>query len=120
MSSARGQRIEANCKIIWGDDCAYDLSTETDDFVNYICFVKKDFGLSFGPPLAMTSVCPSETEAWEELDRMLRLWAQQVQSGKPMTKAERLNIFGGRRGQHSMLLSSVLDAFEKREGTKAE
>jgi hypothetical protein len=120
MSSARSQRIEASSRIIWGDDCEYDLDLETDDYVYYACIVKKDFGLSFGPPLTMTSLCSSEEEAWTELDRMLGLWAQQVQRKKPMTKAEGLNIFGGWKGQQKMLLSRFIDEFEERKGTIAE
>ena len=119
MSSYRGQRIEANCKIIWGNTCEYDLDIETDDFVNYACVVKKDFGISFGPPLTMTSLCPSEESAWAELDRMLRLWAIQVQRGTPMTKHESLEIFGGSRGEHRYILSKVIDYREKREGPKS-
>jgi hypothetical protein len=34
MSSAQVQCIEANCKIIWGNYCEYDLDSETDDYVN--------------------------------------------------------------------------------------
>jgi hypothetical protein len=95
MSSTQGRRIEQNCKIIWGNDCEYDLSIETDDYVNYICYVKKDFGSSFGPPLTMTSVCPSDEAAWAELDKKLKLWANQVARRTPMTKGEKLEIFGG-------------------------
>lgn len=73
MSSAQGQCIEANCKIIWGDDSEYDLNIETDDEINYACHVKKDFRDSFGPPLTMTSVCRSSEAAWAELDSMLAL-----------------------------------------------
>ncbi|KAI8938683.1 hypothetical protein NX059_004550 [Plenodomus lindquistii] len=120
MSSARGQRLKANCKIIWGDDCEYDLDLETDDYIDYACIVKKDFGLSLGPPLTMTCLCPSEEAAWAELDRMLGLWAQQVQRGTPMTKNETLDIFGGRRGQYKQLLRSFIDELEKRAGNIAE
>jgi hypothetical protein len=118
MSSAQGQRIEANCKIIWGNDCEYDLDIETDDYVNYTCHVKKDFGDSFGLPLTMTSLCHSSEAAWAELDRMLELWAKQVKRGTPMTKDEKLEVFGGPKGEHKKLLSKVMDAFEKREGAK--
>src|SRR5271156_4866994 len=83
MSSAQGQRIEANCMIIWGNDCEYDLDIETDDYVNYMCYVKKDFGDSFGPPLMISSLCRSSEAAWAELDRMLELWAKQVKRGTP-------------------------------------
>lgn len=120
MPSAEGQRIEANCRTIWGDNCEYDVDLETDDYVNYVCIVRKDFGLSFGSPLTMTSLCPSEEAAWAELDRMLRSWAQQVKRGTPMTKAEKLEIFGGWRGQQKMVLSCFLNELEKREGTIAE
>jgi hypothetical protein len=118
MSDAQGQRIEANCKIIWGSNCEYHLNIETDDWVNYICFVKKDFGDSFGPPLTMTSACRSSEAAWAELDRMLELWARQVKRGTPMTKDENLEIFGGPKGEHKHLLSRVMDVFEKKEGVK--
>jgi len=118
MSSARGQRIQANCKIIWGN-YEYDLEIETDDYVDYMCHVKKDFGDSFGSPLTMTSLCPSEEAAWVELDRMLELWAKQVKRRTPMTKDERLEIFGGYRGKHKKVLSGFIDVFEKREGAKA-
>lgn len=118
MSSARGQRIEANCKTIWGSDSEYDLELETDDYITYICFVRKDFGDHFGPPLTMTDVCPSDETAWAELDRMLELWAKQVKRGTPMTRDEELSIFGGRNGQHTRILSQFIDEFEKREGMK--
>lgn len=114
MSSAQGQRIEANCKIIWGNHCEYDLDLETDDYVNYACTVKRDFGTSFGPPLTMTSLCPSSEAAWAELDRMLELWARQVTRGTPMTKDEKLEIFGGWKGKHSKILSDFIDVLEER------
>jgi hypothetical protein len=117
MSSTRGKRIEANCKIIWGAECAYDLELETDDWVNYACIVRQDFGLSFGPPLTMTGLCPSEEAAWNELDRMLKLWAEQVMRGTPMSKHEKLNIFGGRNGENKHVLSQFIDEFGG-EGTK--
>lgn len=116
MSSTRGQRIEKNCKIIWGNAAEYDLDIETDDFVNYACVVKKDFGTAFGPPLTMTSLCRSEEAAWAELDRMLHLWATQVQRGMPMTKDETLEIFGGSKGEHKIMLSKVIDTLEQKEG----
>jgi hypothetical protein len=56
MSSAQGKRIQANCKIIWGDS-DYEFDVETDDWINYWGFVKKDFGFFFGPPLTMTALC---------------------------------------------------------------
>jgi hypothetical protein len=99
MSSTRGKRIERNCKIIWGAHCAYDFDVETDDWVKYVCILKKDFGSSIGSPLTMTGLCPSEEAAWDELDRMLKLWADSVVRATPMSKHEKLNIFGGRSGE---------------------
>jgi len=118
MSSARGQHIEANCKIIWGNDCEYNLNIETDDYVNYMCHVKKDFGDSFGPSLTMTNLCRSSEAAWAELDRMLELWAKQVKRGTSMTKDEKLEVFDGPKGEHKKLLSEFMNAFKKREGAK--
>ena len=33
--AAQGQRIEANCKIVWGSYCDYDLEVYTDDYEHY-------------------------------------------------------------------------------------
>jgi hypothetical protein len=118
MSDAQGQRIEANCKIIWGSSCDYDLDIETDDWVNYVCVVKKDFGTSYGPLLMITSVCRSSEAAWAELDRVLDLWAKQVKRWTPMTKAENLEIFEGPKGEHKRLLRKFMDQLERREGVK--
>ena len=118
MSSTQGQRIEANCKITWGKGSEYDLDIETDDYVHYTCHVKKDFGDRFGPPLAMTAVCRSSDAAWADLDRMLQIWARQVERGTPMTKDETLEIFGGPKGELKPLLAKVVDVLEKREGAK--
>ena len=120
MSSTNSSRIEDNCRIIWGNDCDYDIDLETDDWVDYACVVKKDFGSSFGPPLTMTSLCPSSEAALAELDRMLELWAKQVKRGTPMTRDETLEIFGERKGEHKTLLSQVIDFLERKEGTKSD
>jgi hypothetical protein len=119
MVSARGQRIEANCKIIWGSDSDYDLEIETDDWEFYSCHVRKDFGDSYGAPLTMTSLCPSSEAAWNELDRMLALLAKQDVHGTPTTKNENLEIFGGRKGQFKNTLSRFIDEKELREGKKS-
>ncbi|OCL06348.1 hypothetical protein AOQ84DRAFT_390256 [Glonium stellatum] len=113
MSKALGDRIEANCKIIWGNDSEYDIDTETDDYVNYLCCVRKDFGTKFGPPLTITDVCGSSEAAWAELDRMLRLWANVVKRGTPMTKDEKLEIFSGPEGDRTGLLSRSIDKFDR-------
>jgi hypothetical protein len=49
---------------------------------------------------------------------MLKLWAEPVMRGTPMSKHEKLNIFGGRSGEGRSLLSPFVDELEKREGTK--
>lgn len=58
MSPKRGQRIEANCKIIWGDG-DYEIDIETDDWENWQCSVKRDYGDEFGPPWTMQLTGPS-------------------------------------------------------------
>ena len=99
----QGERIQANCRIIWGND-DYDLDISTDDWEWYSCSVQKDFGTELGPPLTMTGLCNSSEKAWAELDRMLDVWARQVQSGKPMTEEQQLEIFGGERGENRGIL----------------
>lgn len=115
MSSVRGQRIQTNCEIIWGN-ADYDLDIETDDWETYACVVKKDFGSHFGPPLTMTGICNSEEQAWRELDRMLDVWARQIQNGQPMTKAQTLEIFGGPNGRNTFSLEKLLDEVAKKRG----
>lgn len=105
----RHQRIESNCKKIWGADKEFDIIIETDDYQYYLCFVRQDYGLSFGPTLVMTNVCNGSDRAWNELDRMLRLWARQVESGRPMTREERLEIFSGPNGAYRSLLETVMN-----------
>ncbi|RDL32514.1 Uncharacterized protein BP5553_08970 [Venustampulla echinocandica] len=115
MSSAdsQGQRIQDNCEIIWGKG-DYDIDTETDDYLSYWSLVRKDFGLEFGPPLTMTGLCNSSEHAVRELDRMLGVWARQIQSGQPMTKALNLEVFGGPNGQNKAVLEQFLVELEKR------
>ncbi|KAF4616250.1 hypothetical protein G7Y89_g15156 [Cudoniella acicularis] len=115
MSSAQAQRIDDYCKIIWGSDSEYDIDFETDDYIHYHAVVKKDYGLSFGSPLTITSLCPSMEAASRELNRMLSLWAAQVRSGKPMTNEQKLEIFGGSRGEHKSVLEQFNAELEKRK-----
>jgi hypothetical protein len=115
MTTPRGQRIEDNCKTIWGGSTEYDLEFETDDYEYYVCLVRKDYGTSFGPPLLMTGICPSIEAAAREMDRMLLLMARAVKRGTPMTKDEELNIFGGRRGEYRNILSKFIDLREEKE-----
>ena len=112
MSSEKGRRIEEYCKVIWGE-YEYDLDLETDgDHYSYV--VRKDYGTSLGHPLTITGVCNSSGQAGKELERMLKAWADQVQSGEPMTKAQSLEIFGGPNGQSKRVLSQFWDVRERR------
>jgi hypothetical protein len=45
---------------------------------------------------------------------MLDVWARQVQSGQPMTRAQRLEIFGGPNGRNVPVLEQFFDAAKKR------
>ncbi len=105
MCDEQGQRIQRNCGIIWGTG-DYDLDVETDDWVNWNASVKRDY-MYYGPLLTMTSCCHSPEAAWNELDRMLSLWANQKHNGRPMTQEERLEIFGGPNGKMKPFLRAV-------------
>lgn len=45
---------------------------------------------------------------------MLGVEATQIQSGRPMTKAQSLEIFGGPNGRNKPILEKFLDEAEKR------
>lgn len=115
----RFQRIEANCKKIWGVDKVFDFDIETDDYEHYHYIVKEDRGLSFGPALTMTSSCNGPDGAEEELDRMLRIWARQVESGRPMTREESLEIFSGPNGNYRNVLEACLNLEDKVDALRA-
>jgi hypothetical protein len=78
MTSARGQSIEDKCKIIYGNECDYDISFETDDYIDYMCYVRKDFGDRLGPLLTMVWGCPSKEAAAVALERQLDYGVQQI------------------------------------------
>ncbi|KAI0141808.1 hypothetical protein GGR57DRAFT_486450 [Xylariaceae sp. FL1272] len=109
--ASQSQRIKAYCGIIWGKG-DYDLSIETEHYEIFSTFVQRDYGDSLGPPLTMTMPCRSEEAAWSELERMLRLRAFQVISGKPMTREQHLEIFGGPGGRCKGVLKQFLDFAE--------
>ena len=113
MSFVQGQRIQANCEIIWGKG-DYDIDVETDDWEYYSGVVKKDFGTELGPPLTLTGLCQSSEQAWGELDRMLGAWARQRQTGQPMTKDQTLDICGGPNGQNKAILEHLLVVMQQR------
>lgn len=103
MPHARENRIIANCKTIWGNDSWYDIEFETDDFMDYVCFVRKDLDTEYGPPLTMTRLCESEEAALAELDRILVLWAKRIKSGQAVTAKDWMEMFGRRNGGFSTL-----------------
>ncbi|KAH8816320.1 hypothetical protein F5884DRAFT_852763 [Xylogone sp. PMI_703] len=113
MPTDRAKRIEASCRIIWGDG-VYDFDIETDDYITWFGYVKKDFGLDLGPPLTMTGLCNSEDRAWNELERMLGVWARQVQSGEPMTKAQAVEIFAGPNRGNKINIEKIYDLMEQK------
>lgn len=63
----------------------------------------------------MTGLCALDVYAWNELDRMLGVWARQTQSGKPMTKDQILEIFGGPSGDHLPILKLFMKELETRK-----
>ncbi|KAF2117873.1 hypothetical protein BDV96DRAFT_405626 [Lophiotrema nucula] len=83
---ARGKRIEANCKKIWGANKDFDFDVESDDYEFYFCYVREDFGDMFGRLLAATFSYRGLEGAWNELDRMLRHMARHVEQGESTTK----------------------------------
>jgi hypothetical protein len=66
----------------------------------------------------MTSLCYGEDRAWDELDRMLSLWARQA-DGEEMTRKETLDIFSGPKGEHKEYLNAFLDKKAKRDASAA-
>ncbi|KAE8384971.1 hypothetical protein BDV23DRAFT_188700 [Aspergillus alliaceus] len=114
MSSTQFQRILASCEIFWGKG-DYDLDIETDGWMTYCVVVKKDLGISFEPPLIMTGACGSEDHPWGELDRMLRIWAEQIWSGQLMTDDQRLEIFGGPSERNKPILRPFIARINERE-----
>jgi hypothetical protein len=112
MSAEQGQRIQSNCRVLWGDE-DYELDIETNDWMTYHCHVRKDFGSHFGPPLIMTGECNSSEKAGRELDRMLAAMAQQAKTREPMTKAQKLEVFGGPNGHNRKTVGAFLDLLDK-------
>lgn len=115
----RYQRIEANCKKIWGAHKYFDIDIETDDYEYYLCVVKEDHGLSFSPPMTMITLFYGGDRALDELDRMLRLWATQVEGGRPMSMEEQLEIFSGPRGEHRWVLEEFVKKVDEKEAAGA-
>lgn len=62
----------------------------------------------------MAGICDSEEGAIGESDRMLSVWARQVQSGQPMTSKESLAVFGGPRGENEPILKMFMAEQDRR------
>jgi hypothetical protein len=112
----------ANCKKIWGADKDFDLNIDYEEGFDKdcACSVREDHGLSFGPWLTMTNWCSGPDAAWNELDRMLGLWARQVESGRPMTREERLDIFSGPSGEYREFLGRFMDRMAEAEANSPD
>ena len=115
MSSEQGQRIQANCKVIWGDG-DYDFDIETNDWVNWQCIVKINFGDAYEPLLTMTQLYNSKERAYSELDKMLDVWARQGWRGLPMTKKQKLDLSCGTNSQSRDAVEQFLNELKRREG----
>ncbi|KAF2471452.1 uncharacterized protein BDR25DRAFT_368293 [Lindgomyces ingoldianus] len=115
----RYERIKENCKKIWGADKEFEFDIETDDYEHYQCIVREDYGLRFGSPLVIASARNGPNKAWDELDRMLRLWARQVESGRPMTREEQLEIFSGPHGEHKRVLEDFMNRRDEMDALAA-
>lgn len=109
--SLQAQRILTNCKKIWGADKEFNIDLDCDGpWGDCQAFVREDGGLTLGPMLTMTNVCHGSKRAWNELDRMLRLWAQQVESGRPLSQEEALDIFSKPSGENRAVLGQFMTA----------
>jgi len=113
------ERLHANCKKIWGANKEFDFEVEADHYIYYQAHVKEDWGSSFSGALTMTGVCNSRDAAWNELDRMLDLWARQVESGQPMTRETALELFSGPNRRQENVLKQFMDEKAWREGAAA-
>ncbi|KAL3455661.1 hypothetical protein BJX64DRAFT_294839 [Aspergillus heterothallicus] len=105
----RNERMHRNCEIIWGK-CNYELEIEADDWETWWALVRRDYGSSYGGPLTITGICSSEDGAWAELDRVLGVWAKQVQAGEPIrldSSGKGLDIFGRRGGEHKWHIRQI-------------
>lgn len=113
MSVTRSERIQANCKIVWGKGDYY-FNIETEDYNFFWAVVTKEGDSEPGPALTITGLCYSPEHVLAELDRMLFAWARQVQSGQPMTKEESLDIFGGPKGRNKPILETFMAEMDAR------
>lgn len=81
------QRIENNCKTIFGCHCGYEFDTETDtgedEYWQIYVRSSDDYRVVW-----MSNIYMSEEAAWRELDIDLEMAARQKKHGVPKTKEE--------------------------------
>jgi hypothetical protein len=107
---ARSRRVQKDCQTIRGAETELEIDTETDDYDYYCCVVKGDFEPHSGHQghLTTTALCYGQDQALNELDRMLCVWARQVESGQPMTNEGTLEIFPGPHEKHRNVLQEFI------------
>jgi hypothetical protein len=75
--TARFERVQTNCKIIWGDkDYVFEMEGDHDN--NFQVLVREDCGTYFRDPLTCTPLYVGQETAWKELDRVLSLGAENI------------------------------------------
>ena len=62
----------------------------------------------------MTGLCNLSEQDWRDLDRMLDVWARHLQSGQPMTTAQRFDVFGSPNGWNKALLERFFVELDRR------
>lgn len=118
--ATQGERIQNYCTILWGEsEYGYDIPIETDDYINYCAYIRKDSGHSFGDVVMASGACSSAEKACDELERRLAIRYKHALSGKPMTREERLD-YSGKKGKYRDLLASVHDEEDRLRGLEAE
>jgi len=102
-ATTRGDRIQAYCTLIWGEsEYGYDIPVETDDYVNYQTFIRKDFGLSYGDILmASDPSCGSANEAYAELESKLAFRCKHNSGGQSLSREEYQSRQRGEMGENA-------------------
>ncbi|KAF1985737.1 hypothetical protein K402DRAFT_464073 [Aulographum hederae CBS 113979] len=95
---SRCERMEANCRILWGPgeyviDLEYEDATAFYPYESWSTMVRRDFGDNFGLPLTMTPRTYRTAEAaWTELDRVLEGSARDAKRRPPVSEEEQRKI----------------------------
>ena len=92
------ERLASNCEIIWGSDNLFRTNAIVGDDDMMTWTVERDIGGTFVPMWSMTYPFMLRHRAYDEIERILELWALRIISGAPMTLDERKDIFRGQRG----------------------